>query len=66
MKATLEVSGRAAMSRWLRQVLASKRKLRSELAALPFSKKLKLLEKLRARSLALAANPLRNPVARRG
>ena len=54
------------MSRWLRQVLESKRKLRSELATLPFSEKLKLLEKLRARSLALAANPLRRPASRRG
>ena len=50
------------MSQWMRQVLESKRKLRRELAALPFSEKLKLLEKLRDRSLALAANPLRKSV----
>jgi len=54
------------MSQWMRQVLESKRKLRNELAALPFSEKLKLLEKLRARSLTLAANPLRSPASRRG
>jgi hypothetical protein len=47
-------------------MLESKRKLRSELAALPFSEKLKLLEKLRDRSLLLAKNPLRQPATRRG
>ncbi|MCX6999523.1 MAG: hypothetical protein NT106_04405 [Candidatus Sumerlaeota bacterium] len=47
------------MSDWLRRVLESKRQARRRLAALPFSEKIKLLEKLRDRSLAIAASPLR-------
>jgi hypothetical protein len=47
------------MSDWLRQVLESKRQARRRLASLPFSEKIKLLEKLRDRSLAIAASPLR-------
>ncbi len=47
------------MSGWMRKILESKHKMRKELASLPFSEKLKLLEKLRDRSLAIAANPLR-------
>lgn len=34
---------------------------REQLAALPFAEKLKILEKLRARSLAIAAAGLREP-----
>jgi hypothetical protein len=50
------------MSEWMRKVLESKRQARKELAALPFSEKLLLLEKLRDRSLLLASSPLRrNP-----
>ena len=47
------------MTDWLRQILESKRQMRKELAALPFSEKIKLLEKLRDRSLAIAQSPLR-------
>ncbi|HEX4342417.1 MAG TPA: hypothetical protein VH255_03450 [Verrucomicrobiae bacterium] len=43
----------------MRQILESKRALRKRLAALPFSKKIKLLEQLRDRSLILATNRLR-------
>lgn len=39
-------------------VLESKRKERSRLAALPFSEKIALLEKMRDRALAIAASPL--------
>ena len=52
------------MSDWMRKVLESKRETRKRLAALPFAQKLLLLEKLRDRSLLLAANPLRRPHAR--
>jgi len=42
------------MSEWLRKMLESKRRARQRLAALSFSEKLKLLEKLRDRSRAIA------------
>jgi hypothetical protein len=47
------------MSDWMRKVLESKRAMRQHLATLSFSEKLKILEELRNRSLAIAANPLR-------
>ncbi len=47
------------MSDWMRRVLESKRAMRQQLSALSFSEKLKLLEKLRDRSLAIARSPLR-------
>ena len=47
------------MTNWMRKVLESKRAVRERLQALPLSEKLKLLEKLRDRSLAIARNPLR-------
>jgi hypothetical protein len=47
------------MSDWMRKILESKRATRQRLQALSFSEKLKLLEKLRDRSLAIARNPLR-------
>ena len=61
------------MSEWMRKVLeaaaerrrardvsgATKREARKRLAARPFSEKVKLLEKLRDRSLAIAGSPLR-------
>ena len=47
------------MSGWIRPVLVSKRAARQRLQALSFSEKLKLLEKLRDRSLAIAGSPLR-------
>ena len=45
------------------QILESKRALRQRLAAMPFADKLKLLEKLRDRSRAIAASPLRRKTA---
>jgi hypothetical protein len=47
------------MSDWMRRVLESKRETRKRLAALSFSEKLVILEKLRDRSLLIAASPLR-------
>jgi hypothetical protein len=47
------------MNEYMRKVLESKRETRRRLAALPFSQKLVLLEKLRDRSLLIAANSLR-------
>ncbi len=47
------------MSDWMRKVLESKRAARQRLRALSFSEKLKLLEKLRDRSLEIARSPLR-------
>jgi hypothetical protein len=41
------------MSEWMRRILESKRKARQRLAALSFSEKLRILEKLRDRSLAI-------------
>lgn len=43
----------------MRKILESKRAIRQRLQALPFAEKLKLLEKLRDRSLAIAQSPLR-------
>jgi len=42
------------MTEWMRKVLESKRAARKRLATLSFSEKVKLLEKLRDRSLAIA------------
>ena len=47
------------MSDWMSKILESKRAARKELAALPFSAKTELLEKLRERSLMIASSPLR-------
>ncbi len=47
------------MSESMRKTLESKRAMRHRLAALPFPQKVKLLEQLRARSLAIASTPLR-------
>jgi hypothetical protein len=47
------------MTDWMRKVLESKRATRQRLQSLSFSEKLKLLEKLRDRSLAIARSPLR-------
>ena len=41
------------MSEWLRKILESKRQKRQQLASLSFSEKLRILEKLRDRSLAI-------------
>lgn len=43
----------------MRQILESKRQKRKELAALPFSEKIAIVEKLRDRSLLIASSPLR-------
>jgi len=43
----------------MRQILESKRRYRRQLSERPFSEKLAILEKLRERSLAIAASPLR-------
>jgi len=47
------------MNDWMRKVFESKRAARQQLRALSFSEKVKLLEKLRDRSLAIARSPLR-------
>lgn len=44
------------MSTWMRQILESKRAMRTRLAALPIPEKLAMLEKLRERTLAIAAS----------
>jgi hypothetical protein len=44
------------MSERMRAILESKRAMRRKLSALPFSEKVKLLEKLRKRSLLLASS----------
>jgi hypothetical protein len=54
------------MSPWLRELLESKRAMRRQLAARPIAEKLKLLEKLRDRSVAIAASPLRRQQQRKG
>ena len=46
------------MTPWMEKILESKRAARKELAALPFARKLEILEKLRDRSLLIAASPL--------
>jgi hypothetical protein len=46
------------MSEWMRAILESKRRMRRQLAVLPFPDKIKLLEKLRDRSQSIAASPL--------
>ena len=47
------------MSEWMRKVLESKRAMRQRLRELPFSEKIKILEKLRDRDPAIARNPRR-------
>jgi hypothetical protein len=47
------------MSDRMEKILESKREARKRLAALPFSEKVKLLEQLRDRSLAIAGSPLK-------
>jgi hypothetical protein len=53
------------MSDWMRRVLEGKRATRKQSAALSFSEKLVLLEKLRDRSLLIASSPLRQRQLRR-
>jgi hypothetical protein len=54
------------MSDRMRRILESKRAMRKQLAALPFAEKVKLLEQLRDRALAIGASPLKRQIARRG
>ena len=46
------------MSGRMRKILEGKREMRQRLAALPFAEKVKLLEQLRDRSVAIAATSL--------
>jgi len=48
------------MTPWMLRILESKRATRKRIAALPFARKLELLEKLRDRSLLIASSPLRH------
>ena len=54
------------MSEQMRKILESKRQARKRLAALPFAEKVKLLEQLRDRALAIAASPLKRQMTHRG
>ena len=47
------------MNPWIQKMLESKRAARKEVAALPFARKLDLLEKLRDRSQFIASSSLR-------
>ncbi len=47
------------MSEWMRRILESKRIMRRRLAALPFAEKVKVLERLRERSLIVAFSALK-------
>ena len=47
------------MSAQIRAILESKRAMRRQMQALPFSEKIALLEKLRDRCLVIANSPLR-------
>jgi hypothetical protein len=47
------------MKLWMQKILESKRAARKELGALPFARKLEILEKLRDRSRLIASSPLR-------
>jgi hypothetical protein len=53
------------MSDRMQKILESKREARKRLAMLPFADKVKLLEQLRDRALAIAASPLKHRSARR-
>jgi hypothetical protein len=54
------------MTEWMRRVLESKRATRRRLQALPFTEKVKLLGKLRDRSLFIAKSELRTRPGRKG
>lgn len=49
----------------LRRIIEAKRAERERLTALPFARKLEILEQLRARSLELGRNPLRRALPQR-
>ena len=54
------------MSGPMRKILESKASQRKRLAALPLAEKLKLLEQLRDRALAIANSPLKQRQAHHG
>ena len=54
------------MSDQMRKILESKREMRQRLAALPFADKVKLLEQLRDRSLAISASGFKMPLSKQG
>ncbi len=43
------------MSEWITRLIESKRAYRAKLAAMPFEEKIRMLEKLRARTLTIQA-----------
>ena len=51
------------MSDRMRKILESKASKRKQLAALPFADKVKMLEQLRDRTLAIAASPLKRQLS---
>ena len=53
------------MNPWTQRILESKRAARKKIVALPFARKLELLEKLRDRSLLIASSPLRHTKQKR-
>ena len=54
------------MSDQMRKILESKREMRQRLATTPFADKVKLLEQLRDRSLAIAASRPKMQLFRQG
>jgi hypothetical protein len=46
------------MNEWMQKLLESKRAMRQNLSTLSFTEKIKILERLRHRSLVTAASPL--------
>jgi len=54
------------MNEQLRRILEAKRTERARLAALPFARKLEILDQLRARSLELSRTTLRRPASHCG
>jgi hypothetical protein len=52
------------MNELMDKILAGKRASRKQLAALPFARKLELVEKMRDRSLLIASSPLRRQIQR--
>jgi len=54
------------MNEQMRRILEGKARTRQRLAALPFADKVRLLEQLRDRTLAIAASPLKRRSVHRG
>jgi hypothetical protein len=61
-----EIREGAAVNEQTRRILEVKRTERDRLAALPFARKLEILDQLRARSLELSRTTLRRPGSHRG